>query len=569
VRIATGDDGNGDDGDAAASATSKDLKARLASESGVDGKLSVETLTFLDTPGHAIFSSMRAKGSALADVVVLVVSAVDGVQPQTIESIKLAKKLDAPIVVAVNKCDIDGADSRKVLYELAEHGVTAEDLGGDAIAVEISALKRTGLRQLKEAVALMAEMLELTGDAKCPAEAMVVEGAAQKGVGTVLQTVVRRGTLNVGDWFVCGGEYGKVKGLLSRDVDTANKGGGNHDTGRGGAERRVKSAPPSAAVTVLGCKGVANLGADLLVVKNEKAAKAAIEERARKSEIDAYDEADADAAAAALASRGSKKPFMKVGRGARHIRGQATKGRWRGVKAPTRASEDAAAEVEDKHTLALVIKADVMGSMDAVMDYVSSLPTQANFKALQTARRARGGAAYRRFAAVDRSALPRRVAVVACGVGEVTEAEVAAAAASNAVVLAFNVKPQKEAAAAAKRLGVDVARYNVVYSLMDHVRTVGSATALVTFSCVLQCTLRHANLTLDRSICNSVFYNNIADDGPRAVGVARRRHRQRARLAGVRTERNQAVGRQVHRRRRVVRDRGVEARREAAGRQRR
>ena len=214
-----------------------------------------DLITFLDTPGHEAFTEMRARGANVTDIVILVVAADDGLMPQTIEAINHAKSAGVPMIVAINKIDKEGAKPQKVRERLLEHEVIVEDMGGDVQDVEVSALKKTGLDELLEKLALQAELMELKARPDRDAEGIVIEAKLDKGRGAVATVLVNRGTLKRGDIFVVGGESGKVRALID-------------DTGK-----QVKTAGPSVPVEVLGLSGVPNAGDMLTVVENEQRAR--------------------------------------------------------------------------------------------------------------------------------------------------------------------------------------------------------------------------------------------------------------------------------------------------------
>ncbi|KAB2851112.1 MAG: translation initiation factor IF-2, partial [Sphingopyxis terrae] len=212
-------------------------------------------VTFLDTPGHEAFTEMRARGANVTDIAVLVVAADDGLKPQTIESINHAKAAGVPIIVAINKVDKEGANPQRVRERLLEHEIVVEEMGGDVQNVEVSALKKTGLDKLLDAIALQAEIMELKANPDRSAEGTVVEAKLDKGRGPVATILVRRGTLKVGDIFVCGAESGRVRALVN-------------DQGQ-----QIKEAGPSMPVEVLGLGGVPMAGDTLTVVENEARAR--------------------------------------------------------------------------------------------------------------------------------------------------------------------------------------------------------------------------------------------------------------------------------------------------------
>ena len=227
-------------------------------------ELNGQKITFLDTPGHAAFTAMRARGAKATDIVILVVAADDSVMPQTIEAIRHAKEADVPIVVAINKCDRPDADPNRVRQDLLQHELFVEEMGGDVLSVEVSAIKKQGLDKLLEAVLLQAELLELKANYNCPASGTIIEAKLEQGRGPVATTLVQRGTLRVGDVLVAGDEWGRVRALIN-------------DRGE-----RVKEATPSMPVEILGLQATPSAGDEFAVVENEAKAREISEFRHRK-----------------------------------------------------------------------------------------------------------------------------------------------------------------------------------------------------------------------------------------------------------------------------------------------
>ena len=225
-----------------------------------ENKKRLEPITFLDTPGHAAFSAMRARGANVTDIIVLVVAADDGMMPQTIESVNHAKASGATIIVAVNKCDLPAANPTRPREQLAEHGLGAEDWGGDTLYVDVSAVKGQGVDKLLDAILLQAELLELKANPNRRAMGNVIESGMEQG-GPTATVLVRKGTLNVGDIVICGQHYGKARALINEDG------------------QRMKTAGPSYAVKLLGLNGVPEAGDEFNSVDNEKAARDLAEKR--------------------------------------------------------------------------------------------------------------------------------------------------------------------------------------------------------------------------------------------------------------------------------------------------
>jgi translation initiation factor IF-2 len=338
-------------------------------------------ITFLDTPGHEAFTEMRARGANVTDIVVLVVAADDGLKPQTVEAINHTKAAGVPMIVAINKIDKDGARPQRVREELLQHEIVVEDLGGDVQDVEVSALKKTNLDKLLEAIALQAELLELRANPDRPAEGAVVEAKLDKGRGPLATVLVQRGTLKVGDIFVVGAVPGKVRAMID-------------DKGK-----QVKEAGPSVPVEVLGLSGVPAAGDTLTVVENE----------ARAREVAAYRQSVLD--------------------------------RKRTTSAPVSLENMFASRANQPKEFALVVKGDVQGSVEAIVNAVNRISTE-DIKAR----------------------------ILHAGVGAITESDVILAAASGAPIIGFNVRPNAKARETAERNKVEFRYYDVIYHLTDWVR---------------------------------------------------------------------------------------------------
>jgi translation initiation factor IF-2 len=353
------------------------------------GAYQVETaagaqITFIDTPGHEAFTAMRSRGASVTDVVILVVAADDGVMPQTIEAIRHAKAADAPIIVAINKCDKPGANPNRVRQELLQHDIVVEELGGETQDVEVSALKRTGLDKLEEAIMLQAEILDLRANPDRAAEGTVVESRLDRGRGPVATVLVQKGTLNQGDIVVAGAEWGRVRAMLD-------------DKGK-----QIKTAGPSAPVEVLGLSSVPGAGEPFVVVENENRAREISEFRQRKVKE--------KQAAGITAARGTLDQML--------------------------ARIQAGAQKE----VALVIKADVQGSSEAIQATVLKLEHE-----------------------------EVKVRVLISGVGQITESDIQLARASDAIIVAFNVRATSQAREMATRDGVEIRYYSIIYQVADDV----------------------------------------------------------------------------------------------------
>ncbi len=342
-------------------------------------------ITFIDTPGHAAFTAMRARGARVTDIVVLVVAADDGVMPQTIEAIQHAKAAKVPIIVAINKIDKPDAKLERVRSELLQHEIQVETLGGDVLDVEVSATKKINLDKLLEVIGLQAEILELKANPDRPAEGTVIEAKLDRGRGPVATVLVQRGTLKVGDIIVAGAEWGRVRALVS-------------DTGAA-----LDSAGPSTPVEVLGFSGTPDAGDRLAVVDSEARAREVTDYRVRQKRD--------KMAARATGMRGSLEQMMSQ------------------------------LKTAGRKDLALIIKADVQGSLEAIIGAIEKLGT---------------------------SEVGARV--ISAGVGGITESDVTLAEASGVPIIGFNVRAHKEAREAAERAGIEIRYYNIIYNLVDDVK---------------------------------------------------------------------------------------------------
>ncbi|MEO0636443.1 MAG: translation initiation factor IF-2 [Pseudomonadota bacterium] len=352
-----------------------------------DGK----KITFLDTPGHEAFTSMRARGAQATDVAILVVAADDSVMPQTIESINHAKAAEVPIIVAINKMDKPAADANKVRTELLQHEVFVESMGGETLDVEVSALKGTNLEELLDQITLQAELLELKANPDRTAEGIVVEAQLDKGRGAVATILVQTGTLKVGDIVVAGSEWGKVRAIVN-------------DQGK-----QIKEAGPSMPVEILGLSGAPGAGDQMAVVQSEAQAREITEYRQRKERELAI--------ASQSGARSSLEQMM------------------------TQLQDNNVAEVP------VVLKGDVQGSVEAITQALNKLSTD-----------------------------EVKANVIHGAVGGITESDVALAAASNAPIIGFNVRANKQARDVAAASGIEIRYYNIIYDLVDDVKAVMSGT---------------------------------------------------------------------------------------------
>ncbi|MEO0327688.1 MAG: translation initiation factor IF-2 [Pseudomonadota bacterium] len=348
-----------------------------------------QLISFIDTPGHEAFTSMRARGAQITDIAILVVAADDSVMPQTIESINHAKAAEVPIIVAINKVDKPAADPAKVKTELLQHEIFVEDMVGEIQAVEVSAINGTNLEGLLEAITLQAELLELKANPTRPGEGVVVEAQLDKGRGPVATVLINRGTLRTGDIVIAGDEWGKVRALIN-------------DKGE-----QLSEAPPSMPIEVLGLNGTPGAGDRLGVVENEARAREISEYRQRLTREKAV--------ARQAGSRGSLEQMMTQ------------------------------LQTTDVKEAAMVIKADVQGSVEAISQSLQKLNTD-----------------------------EVEARIVHSGVGAITESDVALAAASNAPILAFNVRANKQAREAAEAEGIEIRYYSIIYDLVDDIKAVMS-----------------------------------------------------------------------------------------------
>ncbi len=336
-------------------------------------------LTFIDTPGHAAFTEMRARGSKLTDIVVLVVAADDGVKPQTVESIRHAKAAKVPIVVAINKCDLPDADPQKIKNQLLEHELVAEDLSGDTLMVEISTKTKKNLEKLVEAIILQAEILDLKTDFESKATGVVLESKVDVGRGPVASIIVTSGTLKKGDFFVSGFKWGKIRAIIN-------------DKGK-----TISEAPPSTPVEILGINGASKAGDDFIVLDSEKEAKTLSESRTEEN-------------------KQGKNPLSF-------------------------ATQESAFSNKSSEELNLIIKSDVHGSSEAIKNAINQIKHD--------------------------EVKPK---IILSDIGMVTETDVTLAKASNAVLIAFNVKPSKEAKKLAENEKINISSYNIIYEVIDFVK---------------------------------------------------------------------------------------------------
>ena len=338
-----------------------------------------DKITFIDTPGHAAFTEMRARGSKLTDIVILVVAADDGVKPQTIESIKHAKAAKVPIVVAINKCDLPEADPQKIKNQLLEFELIAEDLSGDTLMVEISTKTKKNLDKLVESILLQAELLDLKTDFETNAKGIVLESKIDIGRGPVANIIVTVGTLKKGDYFVSGLKWGKIRAIIN-------------DQGKS-----INSADPATPIEIIGINGAAKSGDDFIVLENEKEAKSLCEARIQET-------------------KDEKMPLTFV-------------------------TQDSAFQNKLSEELNIIIKSDVHGSSEAIKNAIDQIKHD--------------------------EVKPK---ILLSDMGMVTETDVTLAKASNAVIIAFNVKPSKEAKKRAEQEKVSISSFNIIYEVLDFIK---------------------------------------------------------------------------------------------------
>ena len=346
--------------------------------------LNGEKITFLDTPGHEAFTAMRARGAQVTDIVILVVAADDGIMPQTKEAISHCKAANVPMIVAINKIDRPGANVDRVKQELTEHGLVAEDWGGDTICVPVSAKTGENLDSLLEMILLTAEMQELTADPNRKSKGTVIEAKLDKGRGAVASLLIQNGTLHVGDSILVGSTYGRIRAMFD-------------DMGK-----KIKSAGPSIPVEVLGLSEVPAAGDRFVVVKDEKTARNMAEIRKDKIKTESH-------------------------------------------QASHRVSlEDLYSQIQEGKVkeLSIIVKADVQGSVEAIRQSLEKLSTD-----------------------------DVKVRVIHGAVGAITETDITLAAASNALMIGFNVRPDSNAVSMAEKDGVDIKTYRIIYDAIEDVKS--------------------------------------------------------------------------------------------------
>ncbi len=342
-----------------------------------------QKITFIDTPGHEAFSEMRARGAKVTDIVVLVVAANDGIMPQTVEAIRHAQAAEVPIVVAVNKIDLPGADPMKVKTSLLQHGIAVEEMGGECLCAEVSAKKRINIDKLVEAILLQAEILDLKADPGCKASGTVIEAKMEKGRGSVATLLVQKGTLKVGDIIIAGKEWGHVRAMFNEHG------------------HKIFEAGPATPVEVIGLQGTPAAGDNFNMVESESQAKEITNYRIQK---------ERDAKLVKSAKSAMEQMLDKIKSG------------------------------ESKH-LPVIIKADVQGSIEAIEGTLNKLSNN-----------------------------EVSVQILHSAVGPISESDITLAKASNALIIGFNVRAIPQARDMARRDGVDIRYYSIIYDVADDVK---------------------------------------------------------------------------------------------------
>lgn len=349
-----------------------------------------QKITFLDTPGHAAFSRIRERGAAVTDIAILVVAADDGFMPQTDEALKFAQRANVPVVVAINKMDAKGANIERVKQQMQERGIAPEDWGGETQCEPISALNGENIGELLSAVLIQSEILELKANPKCPPRGTIVESQIEQGRGSTATVIVEKGTLKVGDALVCGESYCKVKALLDENG------------------MRLKSAPPSTPVCLMGWSSTPQAGNRFRAVKNEKVAKRDVEEAVTERKR-------AEAAAVADSTDADVPTDLE--------------------------SLLAAIDRQKAKVLRLIIKADVGGSVEALSDVLSDIKSE-----------------------------KVQLMIIEQGVGPITKKDVDLAHGSGSAVVGFNVKMDNGVQSIAKHHGVHIIQHSIIYELIDQVK---------------------------------------------------------------------------------------------------
>ena len=336
-----------------------------------------KVITFIDTPGHAAFTEMRARGSKITDLVVLVVAADDGIKPQTVEAIKHAKAAKVPIIVAINKCDLPEKNISKIKNEMMQYELIAEDLSGDTLFVEVSALKKINLDKLKESILLQSEILDLKASFSGQAKGIVIESKIDKGKGPVSTVLISNGKLKRGDYFICGDTWGKIRAMINYEG------------------KNIDEALPSMPVEILGMNSSAFAGAEFLVTKDENEAKEMAEYK--------------------------KNNFVQN-------------------KVLDKDKATLFDSAKEKDELNIIIKSDVQGSSEALKMAINKIKHQ-----------------------------EVEAKIILSDIGMINETDVSLAKASDAILIGFNVKPNREAKKLAEEQKIDIKYFNIIYEALEHV----------------------------------------------------------------------------------------------------
>ena len=336
-----------------------------------------KVITFIDTPGHAAFTEMRARGSKITDIVVLVVAADDGIKPQTVEAIKHAKAAKVPIIVAINKCDLPEKNISKIKNEMMQYELIAEDLSGDTLFVEVSALKKINLDKLKESILLQSEILDLKASFSGQAKGIVIESKIDKGKGPVSTVLISNGKLKRGDYFICGDTLGKIRAMINYEG------------------KNIDEALPSMPVEILGMNSSVFAGAEFLVTKDEDEAKEMAEYK--------------------------KNNFVQN-------------------KVPAKDKATLFDSAKEKDELNIIIKSDVQGSSEALKMAINKIKHE-----------------------------EVEAKIILSDIGMINETDVSLAKASDAILIGFNVKPNREAKKLAEEQKIDIKYFNIIYEALEHV----------------------------------------------------------------------------------------------------
>ena len=338
-----------------------------------------KTITFIDTPGHAAFTEMRARGSKVTDIVVLVVAADDGVKPQTVEAIQHSKAAKVPIIVAINKCDLPDKNISKIKNELMQHELIAEDLSGDTLIVEVSAVKKQNLDKLKECILLQSEILDLKASISGPASGVVIESKIDKGKGPVSTILISNGLLKRGNHFVCGNTWGKIRAMIDHNGKIINE------------------ASPSMPVEILGMNDSAFAGAEFLVTESEEKAK----------EISNFRKNNSSGNSNVLIAKDKTNLFDSK---------------------------------DEKEELNIIIKSDVQGSSEALKMAINNIKHD-----------------------------EVKAKIILSDIGMINESDVSLAKASNALLIGFNIKPNKEAKKLAEEQKIEIKYFNIIYEALEFI----------------------------------------------------------------------------------------------------